>query len=354
MSTATFRLYVGIDIAAESFVVALYQPDQELKPSRVSTYKQQAEDYARLHTQLQHLTSGPEEVLIAMEATSTYHLQLASWLSGLGYHVAVLNPAATAAWIKSQLSRTKTDKSDAKLLARLAAERQPPPWNPPPAIYQPFHQRLVQRAQLVELRTALKNQLHAAAKDPNALPHLLEQRQAVITYLTEQIDQLQAELKALSRQDNQWKTSLSLLQTIPGIGLITACVLVSTYRNFEASPSSAAAVQYAGLAPNERSSGTSVRGYQAIGGGGRSEVRKLLYMAAKAASRPGKAFAAYFERLTVVEKKPYKVALLAVARKLLQVAYAIVKKQVPFSPELYQANWQTRQAPKAEGLKTVA
>ena len=252
-TSPAFVLFVGLDIAAKTALAAFYRPEQEVKPTQTLLIQQDEGGFAALQSQITQLatTAAPEQVLIAMEATGPYHLELATLLTQAGYWVAVLNPAAVSNWIKSQLIRTKTDKSDARQLAKLAAERRPARWTPPPAIYEQLHQRLVQRRQLVEMRTQTKNQLHALRTNPAALPELVSQLENLIEYLDQQIATLQQDLKQLSQQKEAWATSISLLQTIPGIGLLSACLLVTLYRNFASFERSEGVVQYAGLAPND-------------------------------------------------------------------------------------------------------
>jgi transposase len=142
----------------------------------------------------------------------------------------------------------------------------------------------------------------------------------------EQIHAVDAEIKKVVKHDEVWGSTISLLQAIPGVGLLTACWLVMLTLNFTSCKRAESLVMYAGLAPTER---TSVRGKPQVGGVGQPQLRKLLYMAALSASRHNPPIQLFFERLVGRGKAP-KVACCAAARKLLHLAFAVAKSGKPF------------------------
>jgi len=166
---------------------------------------------------------------------------------------------------RSYCARKKTSLM-LKILARFAQTQKPALWNPPPQVYYKLQQRLCQREDLIGVRGQLGNQLHA------------------LTVGSVVVESVKGRL-------------LQLIQTIPGIGLLTACWLVVLSLNFTACKNGASLAHYAGLAPVERRSGTSVRGYPQVGGGGHSHLRRLLYMAALSASRFNPPFYTIFRLL---------------------------------------------------------
>jgi transposase len=141
-----------------------------------------------------------------------------------------------------------------------------------------------------------------------------------------------AEIKDLSKQGEDWAASIILLQNVTGIGLLTACWLVVASLNFTTCSSAESLTLYAGLAPIERSSGMSLRGRPMIGHGGHSALRAMLYMAAGSAMRFNPVIKAYCTRLQEKRGKAYKEAHCAAARKLIHLSFAVVKTGKAFDP----------------------
>ena len=136
----TYRLFVGIDIAAASATVVWLPAGG--KSSRPRQIAQTPHGYAELQTQLQATEIPPAETLVVMEATGSYWISLATTLVAAGYGVSVVNPSQAHDFAKALLKRAKTDAIDAQTLAQLAAVLQPDRWTPPPAIYTELQQRL--------------------------------------------------------------------------------------------------------------------------------------------------------------------------------------------------------------------
>jgi transposase len=272
--------------------------------------------------------------LVVLEATGSYWAALAVSLHQAGYAVAIVNPAQVHNYAKSLPRRSKTDALDAQLLAQFAAERQPDTWTPPPTVYHELRQRLVARDGLLAMRQQARNQLHALVQWPVPVPAVHAQMEQVIAALDEQIDALEhgiAEVLA----DGAWAVSAAHLQSIPGIGLVTAgWILVATV-NFATCATPEAATQYAGLAPVERESGSSIRGRARIGHGGNGRLRTALYMAVLSAAQHNPLIKTFYTRLRAAGK-PVKVARCAAARKLLHLAFAVVTKGQRFDPSFKQ------------------
>jgi transposase len=259
---------------------------------------------------------------------------LACALHAADYAVSVVNPKQARDFAKALLQRAKTDAVDAAMLAQLGAKLRPARWTPPPATYQQFQQRLAQRDSLLTLRQQVRNQHHALSQEVVTVPTVLARQQDLITLLDEQLAAVEAELQTLANEDTAWAASIRLLQTIPGVGPVTAAWLVVATLNFSSCADAPSATAYAGLAPQVRQSGTSVRGRAAIGHSGDGRLRTALYMATLTAARYNPPVAALYERLRAAGK-PVKVARCAAARKLLHQMWAIGTSQRPFNPEYH-------------------
>lgn len=323
-----YQLYGGIDIAAATFTASWMRLDG--RPCPATTFPQSPAGFAALQAQFQATGVAPSATLIVLEATSSYWVTLAVTLHAAGYAVSVLNPAKVHNYAKSLPRRGKSDPLDAQVLAQFAAERRPEPWTPPPAIYHELRQRLMARDGLLEMRKQARNQLHALMQWPVVVPAVQQQVEGVIAGLDEQIrvlDEAIAEVLATGA----WAASALRLQSIPGIGALTAAwILVSTVQ-FAHCATAEAAVGYAGLNPLEGSSGTSLQRRPAIGHGGNRRLRTALYLAAMSATQHNPVIKAFYTRLREAGKAP-KVARCAAARKLLCLAWAVVTKEQMFDP----------------------
>ena len=329
-SPSTFALFVGVDIAAASATAAWLLPQG--RASKAITIPQTADGYATLQQRL--LTTGvpAAATLVVLEATGTYWVSLATTLHQQGFAISVINPAQAHAFAKALLKRAKTDAIDAQTLAELGARLQPDLWTPPPAIYAELYQRLAQRDALVDMRTQLRNQLHALVQQPVVIASVRTRTEALIATLTAEIGAIEAELLATLQLDDAWAQAAARLQTITGVGLLTASWLLVTTLKFSLCPSPKAATSYAGLAPHPHQSGSSVRGRGSVGHDGNARLRRALYLASLSATRHNPVIRAFYTRLREAGKPP-KVARCAAARKLLHIAWAVVTKQCDFDPD---------------------
>jgi transposase len=343
-ANSTNQLFVGIDIAATTATAAWLTSNtaNQANPSNPFTFDQTPSGFGLLMKKLKAagapagIGAGPQDTLVVMEATSTYWIMLASTLHEAGYRVSVINPTQAHHFAKALLKRAKTDQLDAQTLACLAQTLQPEPWTPPPAIYHELQQRLALRDSLVNILGQLRNQLHALQHNVVVIPSVRSHMQDLIHDIESQIRTLDAELKAVVQQDKEWGPSIVRLQSIKGIGLLTASWLVVSTLNFSSCDNVSKLCSYMGLAPMPRQSGSSVRGRPSIGHSGKKRARTALYMATMSAARHNPAVRSLYERLRGAGKpnagKPNKVARCAAARKLLIIAWAVAKKGTNFDP----------------------
>jgi transposase len=328
MRAPAYQLFVGIDIAAATFTAAWMRLDG--RPGPATTCPQSPAGFATLQEHLQATGVAPSATLIALEATSSYWIALAVTLHAAGYAVSVLNPAKVHNYAKSLPRRGKSDQLDAVVLTQFAAERRPEPWTPPPAIYHELRQRLMARDGLLEMRKQARNQLHALLQWPVVIPAVQQQMEGVIASLDEQLRVLDAAIAEVLAT-GAWAASAVRLQSIPGIGALTAAWILVTTVQFALCPTAEAAVGYAGLNPLEGSSGTSLQRRPAIGHAGNRRLRTALYLAAMSATQHNPVIKPFYERLRAAGKAP-KVARCAAARKLLCLAWAVVTKEEMFDP----------------------
>jgi len=333
LAAGTYELFVGIDIAATTAEVSTQRPGA--KAGRSFKIDQTPEGFHRLVHTLQATDNEPSHVLVVMEATGSYWMSLATRLVHEGFRVSVINPSQAHHFAKALLKRAKTDAIDAQTPAQLAMVLQPAPWMPPPQIYYELQQRLAQRDDLLNLRQQVRNQLHALDQYPEVIASVRTRMERLLVLFQSQIDEVEGEIAAALNQDSAWAAAAERLQSIKGVGWVTAAWTLVTTLNFTTCDTVDALTAYAGLAPMPRQSGSSVWHRPSIGHSGNGRLRTAFYMATLTAARFNPAIKAFYNRL-LEAGKPEKVARCAAARKLLHMAWAVVKKDRPFDPNYAQ------------------
>lgn len=312
-------VYVGIDISKDSFDVAIPQGEA----FRTVRFTNDPAGFKDLGEML------PQGSCCVMEATGAYYCALAAFLHEHGQGLSVVNPLSVKYFARMRMKRAKTDKADCQLLSEYGVSERPPVWQPLPEHLIALRQEMSVLEQFRKQRRALVNQQESLCLVPGHSPKAIQAIEAQAKYLEDAIEELEKGL-AQSMRDN-YPDLFDLLQGIPGIGAKTAMALVVITQGFSAFANYKQLVAYVGLAPRIYESGKSVRGKSAICKMGMDHVRKLLYMCAQSARRANPACKVFFERLRLAGK-PFKVALIAVAAKLLKQAFAIAKSGLAFQP----------------------
>lgn len=315
---------LGIDIAKLKFDVCLIKENRRAKHK---VFQNNQHGFEQLVAWLNsHQVS---DLHACLEATGTYGEALALFLYDAGFTVSVVNPAAVRAFANAGLSRTKTDKVDAELIARFCLAQQPKAWQPPVAELREL-QALVRRLEsLIEMRVAEENRLSSGVST-EAVRHSLEEH---IRYLLEEIKQTEALIRRHIDNHPDLKEQSDLLDSIPGIGETTAALLLAEIVNLKQYTSARQVAAYAGLVPRERRSGSSVRGRVCLSKIGNARLRKALYFPAITALRSSNFFKAWAEPLRMRGKSKMSV-IGAAMRKLIHLAYGVIKTGKPFDP-----NW---------------
>lgn len=306
-------VFVGVDVSKDRLDVA-FRPSGEAAGF--------ANDPAGIAALLARLGAEPPE-LVVLESTGGYEQDLAVALSAAGVPSRVIDPARARGFARSLGEHSKTDAIDARVLARFAEAVRPEARALADARTRELQALLDRRAQWLAMRTAELNRLKQGPTE--AVKKSLSEH---ITYINAQVAALEGEAAALVRAHPEWGPRGDVLKSIPGVGERTAQTLPGHLPELgKLSGKQIAAL--AGLAPRADDSGRR-RGERSIRGG-RKEVRSMLYMAALSAARYNPSLKALYRRLLEAGKKK-KVALTAVARKLLTVANAVLRTMQPWEP----------------------
>ena len=260
---------------------------------------------------------------VCMEATGVYSQPLADFLYENGVPVSVENPARIKAFGKARGLRTKNDPVDARLISAYAEAMSPRGYQPLPPELAELRDLLNRRDQLVEMIQQETNRLEGASA--KTARHIKRH----IRWLERERDGLLEALEELSNQDEQLRHSTELLCSIPSIGKLTAWRILTELagREFLSARQFAA---YAGLTPREFQSGSSINRPARMCKVGNNRLRASLYMPAMTARKWNPLIREWANRLE--EKgKPKKAIIGACMRKLLHIAYGVLKTQKPFN-----------------------
>lgn len=271
-----------------------------------------------------------------MESTSTYHMQLALYLYEKGMQVSVVNPLPVKRFMQMRLQRSKTDKSDAKMLAAYGEYEQPKLWEPAPAYMQEGKQILGVLELYTRQQTALKNKLDNLKSGGLKTGVMITSIKLQIKRIKGEILKLESELQSLLKDHAQ--KEMTQLMSIPGIGKKTASMLLVYSNSFKDFEEYRQFIAYVGLCPVHRQSGTSVKGRSYISKKGNKTLRNHLFLCSFTACLHNPQCKALYDRL-VAKGKSKKLALIAVANKLIKQSFGIIKNDL-----IYDPNYVSRKA----------
>jgi transposase len=264
-----------------------------------------------------------------MEATGSYHLNLACFLNNHGVQLSVVNPLVIKRFAQMKLRMVKTDKADAEMIASYGKEQLPEPWQPPSDHIFSCQQLESTIALFIKQSTSLCNKIHNLESATIVNKYCLKTLKLQLKRTKIEIKKLEIELENLIKV-NQSKL-YSNIKSIQGIGVKTAIKLIVTTGGFENFNSAKQVVSYFGLAPSERSSGSSIRGRSRITKRGQSVVRNHLFMCSFTACQHNPQCKELYDRITA-KGKSKKLALIAVCNKLIKQAFAVAKSGIPYDP----------------------
>ncbi len=309
---------VGVDIAKHTLDVCT------LPAGTRASVPNRPDGHAILLAQLPQ----PGRCLVVVEATGGYERTLTAELLSKGHAVAVVNPRQVRDYAKALGILAKTDRIDAAVIARFGAQVRPRPLAETREKQAELDDLVARRRQLVELRVAEKNR-HAQTSSTAASKTVRKSVQIVLDGLTKELARIDQAILALVESDDQWQSRLEQLQSVPGVGPVTAVTLLADLPELgRLNRRQIAAL--VGLAPFNRDSGR-FKGQRTIWGG-RASVRSTLYMAALSAKKFNPAIRSFAERLAAVGKRP-KVILTACMRKLLVILNTLVKNNTHWNPQ---------------------
>jgi len=337
MTKRLFKQVVGIDVAQKKLDVSLGNMDQNTstKVYAYKTFQNTDKGFLAMILWVKKQTTAEAPLRFVMEATGVYHESLAYFLSNKGFLVSIVMPNKITNFFRTLEVKTITDKSMSEAITMFGLEKQMKDWVPPKKVFRELRSITRERDQLITERTMLKNQLHAEETEAFPSKKTVIRIKSRIKVINEQLKEILSEIKESVEKDALLKQAIELITTIPGIGLLTAVVVMAETNGFELITSIRQLISYAGLDVREKESGTSVKGKSRISKRGNRHLRKAMHLPAISAIRHSERHKAIF--LRIVSGCGIKMkGVVAIQRKLLELIYTIFKTKKPYDPEYLQ------------------
>ncbi len=322
--------FIGIDVSKHKLDSAWLR-DVETGKVKTKVLPNTANGHAELMRWLEkHTGQALAACHVVLEATGIYHEAIAHALHDAGATVSVVNPARIRDFAKALGVRGKTDAKDSVVLARYGATQHPPAWVPEPAAVRELKARL---ARLEALDGDIQRESNRREKsEVTGNAEILESIDTVLGTLRAERARLARDIDDHIDGHPELAQDPDLLESIPGIGAKVSQRLMATLhsRVFDSARQAAA---FAGLVPVPYESGTSVRARPRLSKAGAPTLRRQLYMAAVVSVRHNPDIAAQYQRLLARGKSKMS-ALGAAMRKLVHIAYGVLKHQQPYRQQI--------------------
>lgn len=327
------KQHVGIDVSKRDFRACICTQDTlgDLFFVRSAEFLNNKTGLNQLVKWVRKHTTSNTPVSFTMEATGVYHESLAVHLHKLQFNVAVALPNKVKYYAKALNIKTKTDKVDARLIARMGIEHKLDTWTPPKEIYRRLRSLTRHLEELKAQKLSVNNQLEALSHSEFCEDFVVESFRKILKVIELQIADCEKAIRTAVDQDAVLADKVRKLETINGIGFLTIAVVLAETQGFDLFTSRKQLASYAGLDVVERQSGSSVKGKTRISKKGNGRLRKALYFPAIVATMKNPLFKEDYER--IIQTKPLrKIGIVAIQRKLLLLMFTLWKNDQVFNP----------------------
>lgn len=325
---------VGIDVAQKELVITLGRmfDDLSIELYAYKIFKNTEKGFIGLLDWVNKLTDNQVRVSYVMEATGVYHQKFAYYLDQNNHDVCIVLPNKISNYIRTLEIKTITDKTCSQAIAQFGLERKLELWKRPKTIYKNLQQLTRERDQIVAERVTLKNQLHAEMSEAEPNEKSLKRIKARIKLLNTQEKEVKNDISSIIKKDENLKSEIDIICTLPGVGELTAVIVLAETNGFELIRNKRQLASYAGLDVKEKQSGTSVKGKPRMSKKGNRNLRKAMHFPALVAIKWDDNFREMYARL--VSKHGIKMkALVAVQRKLLEIIFILFKNKTSYNKE---------------------
>jgi len=317
---------VGIDIAKASFTacVCTRMLSGETQTSPVESFDNDKHGFNQFIKWHRKITEPYVETTFLMEATGIYYESIAYYLHRLDLAVSVILPNKVKHYAKSLNIKTKTDIVDARIIARMGAERELPIWQPPVPILKQLRDLTRLYLDLKHERTVYLNRLESENASEETLRFVINVNRDILKKIEEQIKNCELEIEKLLFAEEWLSRKVVKLMTIKGVGLITLAIIISETQGFALVNSRKQLASYAGYDIVQRESGTSIKGKTRISKRGNSRIRASLFFPSMVASRHNPDLKEDYQRINI-GKSSKMIGMTALQRKILLLIYTLWK-----------------------------
>ena len=328
---------LGIDVAQKELVTCLGRMYEDCETDLYAnkTFANTEKGFIALIAWVKKFTLDSTPTRFVMEATGVYHEQIAYFLEAKGFNVSIVLPNKISNYFRTLDVKTSTDRTASQAITLFGLERKLDNWKRPKVIFSNVKQLTREYDQIICERTVAKNQLHA--EQAHAMPNKGTEARIKnrIKLFDKQLAEIKKEIETLLRCEQELNKSVKLLCTVPGVGMLTAAIVLAETNGFELIRNKRQLTSYAGLDVKEKQSGTSVKSKPRISKRGNKHLRKAMHLPALSAIRHCQIFKTVFIRLVSRHGIKMKAAV-AVQRKLLELIYIIFKTNRPFDENYTQ------------------
>lgn len=318
---------IGIDVSKEK-VDCFWLKDAQRHTGKSKVFKNTPGEFPALVGWVVAQTGeAAVQLHFVMEATGIYHEALAYALHAAGAKVSVVNPAWVRDYAKSLGVRTKTDRQDSVVLARLGAREPLRLWQPEPAEIRTL-KALLARYEAVKLDHQRERNRLEKAEITQVSEIVLESIHTLLAELKKEQDRLEKRIRQHIDQHPDLLRDRRLLESIPGIGPVVSALMLSVLRS-RSFHSAGQCAAFLGLVPVQHESGSSVHGPARLSKAGDATMRAKLYMAAVVAIQHNPDIKRHYQRL-LKNGKSKMAALGAAMRKLVHICFGVLKHQTAY------------------------
>ena len=324
----TIKEAVGIDVSKDTLVVRFGSIDtgQNITLTKPVEFKNTPGGHQDLLNWA--LKQATLKIWFIMEATGVYYENIAFFLAENEQQVYVALPNKTSNYIKTLDQKSKTDAIDAGSLTRFALERQLSPWNVEPEFMRNLKSLTREYSSLRKIATQVKNQLHAKENSYKPLKGTVNRLKEQLNLFNKQLRSIETQIRKLIDKDPEIKEKVDNINQVEGLGFITIVTVIAETNGFALFDNGKQLASYSGLDIVHNESGLK-KGKTSISKKGNKFIRAAICLPAMVASRFNPKFKELYYRL-VIKKGVKKVALIAVARKLLILIYTLWKNNTKY------------------------
>lgn len=325
---------LGVDVAQKELVVTLGRLNEDLSIDLYlhRVFRNKETGFTALLKWLKKNTIEYVQIQVVMEATGVYHQKFAYYLVEHQVPVSIILPNKISSYMRTLEIKTITDKSCSEAIAHFGLSRKLDQWTKPNKLFRVMQQLTRERDQILLERSAIKNQIHAEESEAEPNKSSLKRFNARIKILNKQEKEIKQEIDKWVDTDQHVKKQIENIQSVPGIGRLTAMTILAETNGFELIRNKKQLTSYAGFDVKEKQSGTSVKGKPKKSKRGNKYLRKCMYLPSLSAVKHVDVYKELYAR--IVSKNGIKMkALIAVQRKMLELVYVLYKNNTVFEQD---------------------